>query len=143
MPQSIGKALVLTPPLCCGGHHCPIFRKKGFFLGLSFVSTSTLKYLLFPSHRKMGAHHGWRSFAALFVTFPTESSAVMALPGFLWLGWVGLGACHKHVHVHPFLQDAARHKPNARHNIHTRMVSCKPAGDLGPVLGRRELLKEN
>ena len=25
----------------------------------------------------------------------------MALPGFLWLGWVSLGACHKHVHVHP------------------------------------------
>ena len=31
MPQSIGKALFLTPPLCCGGHHCRIFRKKGFF----------------------------------------------------------------------------------------------------------------
>ena len=29
----------------------------------------------------------------------------MALPGFLWLGWVSLGACHKHVHVHPSLQD--------------------------------------
>ena len=27
------------------------------------------------------------------------------------------------MHVHPFLQDAARHKPNARHNIHTRMGS--------------------
>ena len=38
----------------------------------------------------MGAHHGWRLFAALFMTFPTESSALMALPGFLWLGWVGL-----------------------------------------------------
>ena len=41
----------------------------------------------------MDAHHGWRLFAALFVTFPTESSALMALPGFLWLGWVSLGAC--------------------------------------------------
>ena len=26
------------------------FRKKGIFLGLSLVSTSTLKYLQFPSH---------------------------------------------------------------------------------------------
>ena len=69
------------------------FRKKGFFLGLSLVSTSTLKYLWFPSHRKMGAHHGWRSFAALFVTFPTEDSGLMALPGLLWLGRVSLGAC--------------------------------------------------
>ena len=41
----------------------------------------------------MGAHHGWRLFAALFVTFLTESSALMALPGFLWLGWVSLSAC--------------------------------------------------
>ena len=41
----------------------------------------------------MDAYHGWRLFAALFVTFPMESSAVMALPGFLWLGWVSLGAC--------------------------------------------------
>ena len=54
----------------------------------------------------------------------------MALPEFLWLGLVSLGACHKHVHVHPSLQDAAQHKPNARHNIHTRMGSRKPAGDL-------------
>ena len=69
------------------------FRKKGFFLGLSLVSTSTLKYLYFPSYRKMGAHHGWRSFAALFVTFPTEDSALMALPVLLWLRRVSLGAC--------------------------------------------------
>ena len=66
----------------------------------------------------------------------------MALPGFLWLGWVSLGACGKHVHVHPSLQDAARHKPKARHNIHIRMGYRKPAGDLRPVLGRKELLKE-
>ena len=30
----------------------------------------------------------------------------------------------------PSLQDAARHKPNARRNIHTGMGSRKPAGDL-------------
>ena len=41
----------------------------------------------------MGAHHGWRSFAALIVSFPTEDSALMALPGLLWLGWVSMGAC--------------------------------------------------
>ena len=69
------------------------FRKKGIFLGLSLVYTSTFKYLQFPSHRKMGAHHGWRSFAALFVTFPTEDSALTGLPGLLWLGCVSLGAC--------------------------------------------------
>ena len=40
-----GKALFVTPPLCFGGHHCRIFRKKGFFLGLSLASTPTLKYL--------------------------------------------------------------------------------------------------
>ena len=34
----------LTPPLCGGGHHCRTFRKTGFSLGLSLVSTSTLKY---------------------------------------------------------------------------------------------------
>ena len=68
--------------------------------------------------------------AAVFMTFPTESSALMALAGFLWLGWVILGACQKHMHVHPSLQDAARHKPNARRNIHTRMGSRKPADDL-------------
>ena len=49
----------------------------------------------------------------------------MALPGLLWLGWVRLGACQKHVHVHPSLKDAARHKPNARRNIHTRMGSAQ------------------
>ena len=38
----------------------------------------------------------------------------MVLPGFLWLGWVSLGACQKHMHVHPSLQDAARQEPNAR-----------------------------
>ena len=75
------------------------FRKKGFFLGLSLVSTSTLKYLQFPSHRKMGAHHGWRSFAALFVTFPTEDSALMALLGLLWLGWVSMGACQTYAYA--------------------------------------------
>ena len=69
------------------------FRKRGFYLGLSLVSTFNLKYLFFPSHRKMGAHHGWRSFAALFGKFPTEDSALMALPGLLWLGWVSLEAC--------------------------------------------------
>ena len=31
MPQSIGKALFLTPPLCCGGHHCRILGKRDFF----------------------------------------------------------------------------------------------------------------
>ena len=69
------------------------FRKKGIFFGLSLVSTSTLKYLQSLSHRKMGAHHGWRPFAALIVQFPTEDSALLALPGLLWLGWVRLGAC--------------------------------------------------
>ena len=41
----------------------------------------------------MGAHHGWRACAALIVSFPPEDSALMALPGLLWLGWVRLGAC--------------------------------------------------
>ena len=54
----------------------------------------------------------------------------MALPGLLWLGWVSFRSMPKHVHVHPSLQDAAQHKPNARHTIHTRMGSHKPAGDL-------------
>ena len=143
-------------PLCCGGHHCRILGKRDFFLGLSLVSTSTLKYLKFPSHRKMGAHHGWRSFAALFVTFPTEDSALMALPGLLWLGWVSLGACRNmcmcilpsksqlkelaHICVlcsaiaSPSLLSSSpirlNPKPNARHNIRTRIGSRKPAGDL-------------
>ena len=34
-----------------------------------------------------------RPFAALIVSFPLEDSALMALPGLLWLGWVRLGAC--------------------------------------------------
>ena len=29
----------------------------------------------------------------LFVKFPTEDSALMVLPGLLWLGWVSFGAC--------------------------------------------------
>ena len=26
-----GNTLFLTPPLCCGGHHCRILGKKGYF----------------------------------------------------------------------------------------------------------------
>ena len=118
------KPFFLLPPCAV------VATTVAFFLGLSLVSTSTLKYLQFPSHWKMGAHHGWRSFAALIVSFPTEDSALMALLGLLWLGWVSMGACQDMCICIPPSKTQRRHKPDARHNIHTRMGSRKPAGDL-------------
>ena len=54
----------------------------------------------------------------------------MALPGLLWLSWVSLGACQNMCMCITPSKTQRRHNPNARHNIHTRMGSRKPAGDL-------------
>ena len=64
------------------------FRKRGCFSWPFLGFHIYFKIPIVSLTQKNG-----RSFAALFVTFPTEDSALMALPGLLWLGWVSLGAC--------------------------------------------------
>ena len=62
----------------------------------------------------------------------------MALPGFLWLGEVSLGACQKHVHVHPSLQDAAQHKTQRKThytNPHGFFVNLRATCNLSRAKG--------
>ena len=69
------------------------FQEKGNFSWPFLGFHIYFKIPIVSLTQKNGAHHGCCSFAALFVTIPTEDSALMALLGLLWLGWVSLGAC--------------------------------------------------
>ena len=94
------------------------------------AKASTLKYLWPHSHWKTGRSPWLAPFCCCVRDISYRKLSAHGAAGVLWLRWVRLGACQKHVHVHPSLKDAALHKPNARRNIHTHMGSCKPAGAL-------------
>ena len=127
--KALEKHFFLLPP-CAVVATTVAFQEKGIFSWPFLGFHIYLKIPIASLTQKNGRHHGWRSFAALFVTIPTEDSALMALPGLLWLGWVRLGACQNICMCIPPSKTQRLHKPNARHIIHTRMGSRKPAGDL-------------